>query len=211
MRLTVDQSSLDQLMQNLGAFDQKVRRRIEKAAMVNFGKAAKLRVSAAVTQGNESLAKNIDYKVGRTKARRAKNDQGKWKTIRPSATYCVVGAVSGVPIKSSSHVSRPQGYTYPRWSSKSRNWGIYEAHLARWYEAGFRTWRKGVKSNRKGKGWRKGLNGQGLGPVIYKQKWFEQLVPGLELQCIAFLEQEVQSAIADSSRYQPKSRKRRVR
>jgi hypothetical protein len=210
MRLTVDQSSLEQLMQNLGSFDSKIRKRIEKAAMVNFGKAAKLRVSAAVTQGNESLAKNIDYKVGRTKPRRA-NVNGKWKTIRPSAAYCVVGAVSGVPIKSSSHVSRPQGYTYPRWSSKSRNWGVYEAHLARWYEAGFRTWRKGVKSGKKGKGWRNGLNGQGLGPVIYRQKWFEQLVPALERECIHYLTQEVESAVMDSSRYQPRPRKRRIR
>lgn len=208
MRLEIDQASLDQLMQNLGAFDTKIRRRIERAAMVNFGKYAKGKVAGAVTNGNESLAKNIDYKVGRTKPRRAQVN-GKWRNIKPGATYCVVGARSGIPIVSDSHVSRPTGYDYPRWASKSRNWGMYEAHLARWYESGFRTWRKGTSSGRKGKGWRRGLNGQSLGPVIYRQRWFESLVPSLERQCIAFLEQEVQSAIADSSRYQPKPRKRR--
>lgn len=206
MRLEVDQNSVQNLMANLAQFDRKIRVRIERQALKNFGQFAKGKVASAVTQGNESLVKSIDYKVGRTKARRAMVD-GRWKTIRPSATYCVVGARSGVPILNDTH-QRQGKYTYPRWASKSRNWGMYEAHLARWYEAGFRTWRKGTKSHRKGKGWRKGLNGQALGPVIYRQRWFERIVPGLEAQAKAFLEQEVLNAVTDSSRYQTRPRRR---
>ena len=210
MRFEVDQASLNQLMTDLGRFDTKIRRRIEKAAMVNFGRWAQTKVAAAVPADNESLAASVDYKVGRTKVRRVKNDQGRWKTIKPSATYCAVGVRSGVKVTSASH-GRQGKYSYPRFSSKANGWPLHEANLGRWYEDGFRTWRKGRKSNRRGKGWRLGLGGQSLSQVRYGLKWYQAIVPSLERGAIEYLTQEVQSAIADSSKYTPKPRARRSR
>lgn len=210
MRFEVDQASLNQLMTDLGRFDTKIRRRIERAAMVNFGKWAKAKVAAAVPNGNESMAANIDFKVGRTKPKRVKNDQGKWKTIQPSATFCVVGVRSGVKVTSATH-GRQGKYEFPRFSSKQKNWPLHEANLGRWYEDGFRTWRKGRKSNRRGKGWRLGLGGQSLSQVRYGLKWYQAIVPQLKVAAFDYLTQEVQSAIADSSKYTPRPRARRMR
>lgn len=210
MRFEVDQASLNELMSNLGRFDTKIRRRIERAAMVNFGKWAKAKVAGAVPAGNESLAASIDYKVGRTKPRRMKNDQGKWKTILPSATYCVVGVTSGVKVTSDTH-GRKGKYSYPRFASKSKGWMLHEANLARWYEDGFSTWRKGAKSNRRGKGWRLGMTGRNLSQRRYGLKWYQGIVPQLERAAVEYLTQEVESAITDSSKYTPKPRVRRKR
>ena len=205
------EADLTSLMRDLQRFDSRVRRRIERAAMVNFGKFAKPKVAAAVTQDNESLAASIEYRVGRTKARRGPKDaRGRSQVIRPSAAFCAIGVVSGRKVVSESH-GRKGKYEYPRYSSRTRNWPMHEANLARWYEDGFRAWRKGLPSNRTGKGWRKGLNGQGLGPRIYRQKWFERIVPGLAVQARAFLEQEIQASIADSSRHEIRRRAARVR
>lgn len=210
MRFEIDQAALNQLMTDLGRFDTKVRRRIEKAAMVNFGRWAEAKVASAVPAGNESLAASIDYKLGRTKVRRVKNDQGKWSTIKPSATYCAVGVRSGVKVTSATH-GRQGKYSYPRFSSKSKGWPLHEANLGRWYEDGFRTWRKGMRSNRMGKGWRLGLGGKNLSQPRYGLKWYQGIVPQLEKAAIAYLTQEVQSAITDSSKYTPKPRVRRKR
>ena len=210
MRFEIDQAALNQLMTDLGRFDTKVRRRIERQAMVNFGRWAEAKVAGAVPTGNESLAASIDYKVGRTKARRVKNDQGKWKTIRPSATYCAVGVRSGVKVTSATH-GRQGKYSYPRFASKSKGWPLHEANLGRWYEDGFRTWRKGARSNRMGKGWRLGMAGKNLSQPRYGLKWYQGIVPQLEKAAIAYLTQEVQSAITDSSKYTPKPRVRRKR
>jgi hypothetical protein len=210
MRFEIDQAALNQLMTDLGRFDQKVRRRIERAAMVNFGRWAEAKVAGAVPNGNESLAKSIDFKVGRTKVRRVKNDQGKWKTIKPSATFCAVGVLSGVKVTSDSH-GRQGKYSYPRFSSKANGWPLHEANLGRWYEQGHRHWRKGAKSNRRGKGWRLGLGGQSLSAPRYTLRWYQGIVPQLEKAAIEYLSQEVQAAIADSSKYTPKPRARRSR
>jgi hypothetical protein len=159
-----------------------------------------------VPNGNESLAKSIDFKVGRTKARRAQVAPGKFRTIKPSAAFAAVGVRSGVNVTSASHGKKPSGYQFPR-SSRKGSWPLREAHMANFYQGGFRVWRKGMKPNRMGKGWRKGLIGQSLSAPIWQLNWF----PDLTREAAGYLQQEIQSAIADSSRYTPKPRAPRAR
>jgi len=206
MRFVVDPISVQRMMADLALFDRKVRVRIEKAALTNWARWAAPKVASAVPNGNESLAKSIDFKVGRTKPKRALVSPGKFRTIKPSAAYAAVGVRSGVNVVSATHGKKASGYQFPR-SSRTGAWPLREAHMANFYQKGFRVWRKGMKPNRKGKGWRRGLYGQSLSAPRWQLNWF----PDLTQEAVGYLQQELQSAIADSSKYTPKPRAPRVR
>jgi len=100
----------------------------------------------------------------------------KVKTLRRNRGFWV-----GVGVEGSKKVTNEAGDTY------------WIATRARWYHDGWTPYPKGRKSNKKGKGWRNGLRGQG-GQKVYNTQFVEKERQG----ALAVLPQHIFNAIQEA-------------
>lgn len=160
----VDEASLRRVISELNNFEVKVQKQVARTAFRDWGKDTVKEVRSAMNGWNSRvLQKAITYKI-----RSLRKNKGIWVGV---------GTRSGVK--------------YQRFdkSEKDANWA---ATLSRWYNDGWSPYPKGQKSDRKGKGWRRGLRNQ-RGAKRYKTEFLTSTGRRMQPKVVQYILRAIQS------------------
>lgn len=141
-------------------------------------------VRKVLRKGMRNWAKQIQQKVKSNISWQERNRGLKKSIITKSATYKRGRVVwTGVGIAGDEYTS-------------SKGEVVDLRSKANWYNNGWHAYPKGQKSDRKGRGWRKGLRGQ-KGNKVYETKFFDDAYQGADKLLIQAIEDSIREAIQE--------------